>query len=231
MEDMPIEVPEDTTERRPNLRGWWDYIPDKVASPTTQESAAQKQTPLHKALSKMTRLLNRGSSSSQYTCEKARTLQSKEKQQPNTVSMAARGTSPAPTTGSRLYKLVPSIHLFQKVVKDEKSRESQKSFLSTPRYRQGSEKDDDNPFSDSRQLEITRSFWGSDFSASIEQPSHNPFDDHSHDPDPDPFADASSRSSRNSLMDLKGYSETSLLGRTSLPADEDERRKEEKTPS
>ncbi|KAG6832468.1 hypothetical protein H0H92_001514 [Tricholoma furcatifolium] len=120
LDDMPIEVTEDTTEtEQPSkLRGWWDYIPDKVASPTSREPS-KKRNPFQNARSKLINVIgrsqNRFPSSTKYPHEKI----NQSKSLPSKASPVPRGISPAPTTGSRLGKFVPSIHLFQKVVKDE----------------------------------------------------------------------------------------------------------------
>ncbi|KAG6842542.1 hypothetical protein C0991_000068 [Blastosporella zonata] len=119
--EEPIEVPEDAAERRPNLRGWWDYIPDKAASPAIREASPSKQTLFSKARSKLNTILSHPQNSppsTHYLREKSEDLQPQEKQL-GPAPPPPRGTSPAPTAGSRLGKLVPSIHLFQKVIKDE----------------------------------------------------------------------------------------------------------------
>jgi hypothetical protein len=124
MQDLPIEVPEDTAEKNPTRRGWWDYVPDPQIPSTAQGlSLAKPDQSVHTARSKLNTLFGRSVNKHPPPLQphRTKTAMSKECQRLQTGSpeLAARGTSPAPSSSSRLGKFVPSIHLFQKVIKDE----------------------------------------------------------------------------------------------------------------
>ncbi|KAG6836808.1 hypothetical protein H0H93_002830 [Arthromyces matolae] len=122
IDDMPIEVPTDTSDRPNNLRGWWDYIPDKIASPTIRQLDPTKHKSFKGVRTKLKGILKQDQKKRRVSPPYPREKVEDDKFQDvpsNPSSPVTRATSPAPTTGSRFGKFVPSIHLFQRVVKDE----------------------------------------------------------------------------------------------------------------
>ncbi|KAF8078473.1 hypothetical protein FPV67DRAFT_1648275 [Lyophyllum atratum] len=122
MQDLPIEVPEDTAEKNPTRRGWWDYVPDPQIPPTAEgPSPAKPDQSVHIARSTLNTLFDRSVNKhpppSQFP--RAKTATVSQTLHSGSPELAARATSPAPSSSSRLGKFVPNIHLFQKVIKDE----------------------------------------------------------------------------------------------------------------
>ncbi|KAG5654770.1 hypothetical protein H0H81_003778 [Sphagnurus paluster] len=111
MNEQPIEVPEDLTEKQPSLRGWWDYAPDLAPSPKSQVTSRQSPTTMRSKLDAQptsdTRRMAIAQTSPHLSAIRNQTF------------AIARGTSPTPSSGSRLSKLASNIQLFQKVIKDE----------------------------------------------------------------------------------------------------------------
>jgi hypothetical protein len=126
MEELPIEVPNDATEKHPTLRGWWDYVPTAQTAPVAPPSDSKHSHPTHPGHLSIANFLNR-------KAHKSRPMSSKHprhriSETPSDRQLIAHSngntdtfgrTSPTPSSLSRLGKLVPHMELFQKVMKDE----------------------------------------------------------------------------------------------------------------
>ncbi|KAF5377674.1 hypothetical protein D9615_005278 [Tricholomella constricta] len=120
MEDLPIEVPGGTAEQKPALRGWWDYVPDVKVAPTARPPAPiRPDQPARRLQSKLTDIVGRRTSKSNCVATQSPRPMSSAMNQSKSALLIARGTSPTPSSLSRFGKLVPNIHLFQQVIKDE----------------------------------------------------------------------------------------------------------------
>jgi len=125
MEDLPLEVPEDTAEKELTLRGWWDYVPEPRVTPAVQGPPVVKadHSLHHKVRSNLNGLFSRNVPGPYPLSQPPRTttvmIRERHQSQSAPVARAARGTSPTPSSSSRLGKFVPNIRLFQKVIKDE----------------------------------------------------------------------------------------------------------------
>lgn len=126
MDELPIEVPEDPTEKPATLRGWWDYVPNTQTRPATQSPLNSKQVSAHHPphLS-LTGFLGRKAHKSRSVSKHPRHRISETLSDRHLIVHSDEAThmygrtSPTPSSFSRLGKLVPHMELFQKVMKDE----------------------------------------------------------------------------------------------------------------
>lgn len=128
MEELPIEVPNDVTEKHPTLRGWWDYVPNTDVAQPSQSLSEPKQDHMSNTFqSKLACFMGlsakkkRPRPSRGPTGDQKPTAHSERGQATHTIERPhIHGrTSPTPSSFSRLSKFVPHMELFQKVMKDE----------------------------------------------------------------------------------------------------------------
>ncbi|KAF9456544.1 hypothetical protein BDZ94DRAFT_1275389 [Collybia nuda] len=126
MEELPIEIPEDTAEKPATLRGWWDYVPNTQVVPVRQPSSNLKQASTRRPRLFLTGFFRGKAQKPRSTAPKHPRHRTSETpsdrhliiHHDRTIYPHGR-TSPTPSSLSRLGKLVPHMELFQKVMKDE----------------------------------------------------------------------------------------------------------------
>ncbi|KAG5644757.1 hypothetical protein DXG03_007886, partial [Asterophora parasitica] len=113
MEDLPLEVPEDKVEEKPTLRGRWDHVADEKLGLTGPPPGQ----PAPKPKWRISALVGRTSTPRDLSMLSSRPLSSAMNQ--SKAAPLARRKSPTPSSLSRFGHLIPSIHLFQQMIKDE----------------------------------------------------------------------------------------------------------------
>jgi len=117
MEDMPIEVPDDPPDQNPARRGWWDYVPEKPQAATADAKSTRTSILSKKKNQARSNSTNTLSSKPSRKTETAVTTVGFSGKPPS-----RRRVSLAPSTMSRLSKLIPRVQVFHEVMKDEVSR-------------------------------------------------------------------------------------------------------------
>ncbi|PPQ79154.1 hypothetical protein CVT26_004104 [Gymnopilus dilepis] len=128
MHELPIEIPDDPSEKpKSALRGWWDYVPkenqpQRIAT-IPQEPKKGSETTFKALLQTITGSTDRqGRVSSPVRHSKLRNKTKPAKAFDNGQTSGDPGRSRlslAPSSMSRISRLVPRMELFQEVMKDE----------------------------------------------------------------------------------------------------------------
>jgi hypothetical protein len=125
MDDLPIDIPNDGSEKsRPARRGWWDYVPDNDASgqqktATSEELKNGTEGTFKTVLQRITGSGDRQQQQPSLKHKNSR-LQKRETSNPlGDGNVESSRQSLAPSSMSRFSRLVPRMELFQQVMKDE----------------------------------------------------------------------------------------------------------------
>ncbi|KAF8912805.1 hypothetical protein CPB84DRAFT_464036 [Gymnopilus junonius] len=129
MDDLPIKIPDDPSEKsQPTRRGWWDYVPNEQESQqnvATDEETKQRTGGAFKSF--LRRIFPSENGQQLLSSSQAKNTRLQIKAKPEKWSKNAQGRgdpersrlSLAPSSLSRISRLVPRMELFQEVMKDE----------------------------------------------------------------------------------------------------------------
>lgn len=130
MDDLPIEIPNDPSEKsQPARRGWWDYVPEEEQSrgdlTVAEETKKRPEGTFRSLLQRIPRFMDRQKLI--FYQVKNSKLQRKANSEKRPKNSQGSGNpersrlSLAPSSMSRISRLVPRMELFQEVMKDEAS--------------------------------------------------------------------------------------------------------------
>lgn len=121
MDDLPIEIPEDTAEKPPTLRGWWDYVPNAQDGSAIETPRTSTQVSAHRPPNfSLPGLRRHNTQQSHSTPRVSETVSNQHLNVQSTPTY--RRASPTPSSLNRLGRLVPNMELFRNVMKDEVGR-------------------------------------------------------------------------------------------------------------
>lgn len=117
MDDLPIEFPADPVDKPKQVRrGWWDYVPEDQEAPAATPEVLNEKSP--NKVKGFFRKIKKSPLPAQKPKALATGLRSRAQQVKINAVPAVRNSF-APSTMSRLSRLIPRMELFRQVMRDE----------------------------------------------------------------------------------------------------------------